>query len=362
MTIAARTRAGCRWRIQPPSGRETTPRTSVREPIAPAASLERADSRSSRVTTQFAITTLSPNEAAKTTASRRSALSRARASSGVRSDAPRGTCAGRGAARQHRGRGRGDRDRRHVRRAPAERGLERRDDGQRDPAARRGEAAVEALRERRSPRRADEVAAADEPERGADAEKRAGADRERRLRRDRREDVADRHHGEAGGADARRAEPVAQAPRGQLHEQVGEEEHRGEQPDHTQRGAVRGGEVIRDRARVGDVPARREADGAPAGDGSPAHARRAREMIDVVSAHRHGRTSAPSRSSLAPWAAAKRRIAASSVPDMPAYRAPCVLAMLASRAPGASNELREGALERVDAVLLGLLAGVLFGA
>ncbi len=98
MTIAARTRAGCRWRIQPPSGRETTPRTSVREPIAPAASLERADSRSSRVTTQFAITTLSPNEAAKTTASRRSALSRARASSGARSDAPRGTCAGRGAA------------------------------------------------------------------------------------------------------------------------------------------------------------------------------------------------------------------------------------------------------------------------
>jgi hypothetical protein len=64
---------------------------------------------------------------------------------------------------------------------------------------------------------------------------------------------------------------------------VGEEEHRGEQTDHAQRGAVRVGEVIRDRARIGDVPARREADGAPAGDGSPAHARRAREMIEVVS-------------------------------------------------------------------------------
>ena len=103
------------------------------------------------------------------------------------------------------------------------------------------------------------------------------------LRRERREHVAEGHHGETGTADARRAEPVAEPPGGQLHEHVDEKEHGREQPDHAERGAVRVGEVLGHRAGVGDVPARREADGAPARDGSSAHAGRAREMIDVVS-------------------------------------------------------------------------------
>jgi hypothetical protein len=63
---------------------------------------------------------------------------------------------------------------------------------------------------------------------------------------------------------------------------VDEEERGGEEPDHAERGAVRGGEVVGDGPCVGDVPARREADSAPAGDGSTAHAGSGREMIDVV--------------------------------------------------------------------------------
>jgi len=130
---------------------------------------------------------------------------------------------------------------------------------------------------------ADEVAAADEPEGGAYPEERTRADRERRLRRERRDRVAGRHHGEAGGAHARRAEAIAEPAGGQLHDQVDEEEHRREQPDDAERGGVRVGEVLGDRAGVGDVPARREADRAAAGDGSCPHARAAREMIEVVS-------------------------------------------------------------------------------
>jgi hypothetical protein len=64
---------------------------------------------------------------------------------------------------------------------------------------------------------------------------------------------------------------------------VDEEEQGGEEPDDAELDAVHGGELVRDGAHVGDVPPRRKADGAAAGDGSAAHAGRAREMIDVVS-------------------------------------------------------------------------------
>ncbi len=167
-------------------------------------------------------------------------------------------------------------------RAPAERRLDGRDDGERDTAAGRREAAVEALGERRPARRADEVAAADEAERRPDSEQSASPERERGLRRDAGEHVSQGHDGETGGADPSRSEPVAQPPRRQLHEHVDEEQDSGEEPDHAERGAVGVGERLGDGAGVGDVPARREADGAAAGDGSTAHAGRGREMIDVV--------------------------------------------------------------------------------
>jgi hypothetical protein len=63
---------------------------------------------------------------------------------------------------------------------------------------------------------------------------------------------------------------------------VDEKQDGGEEPDDAERGAVRVGERLGDGAGVGDVPARREADGAAAGDGSPAHSGSEREMIDVV--------------------------------------------------------------------------------
>ncbi len=62
-------------------------------------------------------------------------------------------------------------------------------------------------------------------------------------------------------------------------------------------------------------------------------------------------TSAPSRKSLAPWAAAKRRRAASSVAPICLHiAAPCVLARLAFRAPGSSSDPRDGALAIVEQV------------
>ena len=66
---AARTRPGWACRIQPPSGRETTPSTSVSAAITPAAPRLMPPSRCSSVTTQFPSTTLSPSEQEKRTAS-----------------------------------------------------------------------------------------------------------------------------------------------------------------------------------------------------------------------------------------------------------------------------------------------------
>ena len=139
-----------------------------RAPSAPACAVDRPVVSSSSVTTQLPTTTLSPNDAAKTTASRSSRRSRASAPSGhatVRR-APRSrTRAGRRPAAS--AGDSGDDDRARVRRPPAERPEQQRHDRERDAAACRGDTAVEALRERRSAGGAHVVAATDERERRA---------------------------------------------------------------------------------------------------------------------------------------------------------------------------------------------------
>jgi hypothetical protein len=65
---------------------------------------------------------------------------------------------------------------------------------------------------------------------------------------------------------------------------VREKENRREQADHGEADAVRVGELVRDRAHVGDVPAGGEPDGAPRRDGSDVHAAVEPEMIAAMAA------------------------------------------------------------------------------
>ena len=99
---------------------------------------------------------------------------------------------------------------------------------------------------------------------------------------DRSDGVAEREHGEARRTHPHGTEPVAEPARRQLHEHVREEQDGREQPDHREADAVGVGELVRDRADVGDVPAGGEADGAPGGDRTGAHRRAGQEMIAAV--------------------------------------------------------------------------------
>ena len=168
---------------------------------------------------------------------------------------------------------RSDGDRARVGSPPAEGIEEQRHDRERRAPSCGGEPAVEPLRERRAAARPDVVAAADERERRAHAHRKARRERERRVGRDQRRGVARGQHREPCGADACGTEAVAESSRRQLHEHVGEEEHRREQADDGQPDPVRAPQLVGDGADVGDVPTGREADGAPADDGSRTHGR-----------------------------------------------------------------------------------------
>ncbi len=155
---------------------------------------------------------------------------------------------------------------------PADPALHLRHDGECEAAAREPDASVQALRGRRASDRSHVGAAGDEPEPGADAGKRAhrecqsGDGRSHRCGREH----GDQRESEQPGA--ARTEAVARPAARDLHRQMGDEECGREQSDCRQPDAVAIGELLGDRARVGDVPARRQAERAGAED-PPSHPR-----------------------------------------------------------------------------------------
>ena len=158
--------------------------------------------------------------------------------------------------------------------APPEPAVQLRDDCEREPAAGEPHPAVEALREGRPARFAHVRAAGDEAQAGADPDQRPGPDRERRLRRDERQAVERNRDDEPDESGAPRAEAIGGASSRDLHREMGDEERRREQPDDREAHVVGVGELRRDRADVGDVPAGGEADRAASEDGA-SHAARA---------------------------------------------------------------------------------------
>ena len=220
--------------------------------------------RSSSSTVQLAIGTLSPKEAANSSAigySRRSPTT---------PPAPRAgsarACRGAPATREHRQPAERQRDRAPVRRAPAERALERRHRRDRDAARAHRDAAVQALRERRAARLADERAAGDPRERGAAAHHQAARDDERGLGRDQRRRRARAHDREAEHPGAHGPDAIREPPGRHLHRDVGGQQRRREDADHRERDAVGVGGLRGDAAQVRRAVARGQPQGEPAGD------------------------------------------------------------------------------------------------